>query len=450
MNSAVNLDEVNRELYARNAELAARNKTLSLLRKIDDITLTALETGDMTRKIAGVLAKEFYYPFVAVAVRERSGRKLIWQSVACLDRSARLCHISGDWKPIPLTKIKNACVRCLRTSRPAVVERVSDVIGESVTAQTVALIERAGEIKDTLLFPLSADKSVIGILVVGLNRRATELSRYERDTFSSLLNLVTIAIQKAQTYSSLLETTLKLRSANRKLKELDALKTEFLSIATHQLRTPLAVTKGYIAMLEGGMLGKLNPKQKQTVRTVEQSNEQLILLVNHLLDLTRIESGRLQVRPEPVVAQELITWTVDFLRPRALEKHLTLDAKLSTVPPVMADPEKLKEVLMNLIDNALKYTEAGGVTISLDLADGRARISVKDTGYGLTASDKARMFEMFSTGSASKHVKTTSGVGLYVCRKILEAMGGDIMAESKGKGRGSTFTVTLPLVQSKS
>jgi signal transduction histidine kinase len=263
------------------------------------------------------------------------------------------------------------------------------------------------------------------------------------------MNLVTIAIQKAQTYSSLVETTTKLRTANKKLKELDSFKTEFLSIASHQLRTPLAVVKGYAAMLKDGMLGSLNDKQTGAVATVQTAIEQLILLVNHLLDLTRIESGRLQVKPEVVDLNATLTWLIGFMQPKVVEKGLKLTLSSPNDIRVTADLEKLKEVLMNLVDNAVKYTEQGSVTVTVRTQKNLAVVEVKDTGYGLTPEDKARLFEKFATGSASKFVKTTSGLGLYVVRKLMTAMGGTVVAESKGKGKGSTFIVIIPLATDK-
>jgi signal transduction histidine kinase len=445
MDRAAELDAVNRELYARNAELAVRNKTLSLLRKIDEVTMTALETGDMTRGIAVILAKEFFYPFVAIALHNPHRHALEWTSVACKDKRAGFCEPGIIWNPIRLSSSTNACVRAFRKRTRVISSSLTDVLGKSISDDELALVKNSGNIHSVITFPLSSDQEKIGVLVIGLDRPANKLSRHEKDTFEPLLNLVTIAIEKAQIYSSLMDTTDKLRSANKKLKELDSLKTEFLSIASHQLRSPLAVMKGYMEMLGSGMLGKMSKKQTDALTTVRTSTEQLILLVNHLLDLTRIESGRLQVRLEPMDVAQTVEWVVKFMNPRAKEKGVELILTTVGTPKVQADPDKLKEVVMNLIDNALKYTEKGSVAVRIKKDQEFVSIEVKDTGYGLTSADKHRLFEKFSTGSASKFVKTTSGLGLYVCRKLVEAMKGTITADSKGAGKGSTFTVRLPV-----
>jgi len=400
-----------RELYVRNAELAVRNKTLSLLHKIDQTTLESLGEAEMAQRIARIFADEFRFWFVGIGIK--TGQTVTW-----VGRSADNADVQS-WLPRTKASVEKSMKTRQRQTLP-----------------------------EGFVFPLLYGKRTMGAFVIGLKRDNRELTEYERETIDGLLDLIVIAIDKAQTYEHLRITTAKLRAANRKLQELDSLKTEFLSIATHQLRTPLAVTKGYIAMLHDGMLGKLTLKQRQTVATVQQSNEQLIMLVNHLLDLTRIESGRLQVRLEPVSVHELVEWVVNFMKPRAKEKGIGIVLKGRTLSPVQADPEKLKEVIMNLVDNGIKYTEKGAVTVNVKQVENQVVVEVADTGYGLTPADREKMFEMFSTGSASKHVKTTSGVGLYVCRKLMEAMGGAITAESRGVGRGSTFTISLPMLQS--
>lgn len=231
--------------------------------------------------------------------------------------------------------------------------------------------------------------------------------------------------------------------------ELDLMKTEFLSIASHELRTPLAVTKGYVAMLTGGMVGEVNKKQEEALNHIKDSTESLILLVNHFLDLTRIESGKLTVKEEEIELQEgVVGWVVYFLKPRIEEKGL----KINFSPDkkkyfVKGDQDRLREVLMNLVGNAMKYTEKGKITVNIASDNASVTVTVSDTGYGLTAQDKRHLFEKFAMGSASKHVKTSSGFGLFVSHNLIKAMKGEIWAESDGPGKGSTFSIKLPLLK---
>jgi signal transduction histidine kinase len=238
-----------------------------------------------------------------------------------------------------------------------------------------------------------------------------------------------------------------LKLANKKLKELDSLKTEFLSIASHQLRTPLAVAKGYLSMLSEGMVGSVSKRQEKTISLLESNNEGLIALVNQLLNLSRIESNRLKINLSRVDLGKAASETSAFFAPRAKEKGTALRLEAPKAPIfVTADPEKLREILTNLLDNAIKYTEKGSITMRLS-HNGHAFVDVIDTGYGLTEKDKRHLFEKFASGSASAHANVTSGFGLFVVRKLAEAMGGSVSADSPGPGKGSTFRVALPLAK---
>ena len=441
------LDAANRELYAKNAELAVRNKTMSLLRKLDEAAMVSLATSDMTGEIATILSNEFNYRIVGISLVE--GHSLRWDAVACPASHDGICRLEPVRRPTAMSHPKNLCAKALRRGKRLVTKDLFSIFLPSYPRNDVeAFVNRYG-VESALVLPLLSGKQRVGALVIGLNRGVEDLTLYERETIEGLLSLIVIAIQKAQTHESLQRTTEKLRSANQKLKELDALKTEFLSIASHQLRTPLAVTKGYVAMLEDGMVGKVNTATKGALANIHQSTESLIMLVNHLLDLSRIESGKIQVKIETMDERAAAGWVTDFIRPKAVEKGITLTYKApAAAVTVKADPEKFKEIVMNLVDNAVKYTEKGNVSVTLGKEKKMAVLTVKDTGYGLTEKDLRHLFEKFARGSASKNVQASSGLGLYVVKKLAEAMGGSVEASSQGAGKGSTFTVRLPLAKS--
>lgn len=440
------LDSVNRELYAKNAELAVRNKTMALLRRLDEAAMGSLEVSPMAAQIVRILADEFNYGIVAIALCE--GRSLRWRASASASSAEGLCASGPEGRPTPLASRTNACAKALRAKKATRTKDLREVFVPSFLRPEVeAFAARAG-VKSALVIPLRSGRDGLGVIAIGLNRDAADLSEYERETLDGLMSLIVIAIQKAQTYESLQAATLKLRAANKKLQELDSLKTEFLSIASHQLRTPLAVAKGYVAMLEGGMVGKVNRKQHDALETVRTSTESLILLVNHLLDLTRIESGRLAVKSEPVDLNAVGEWVTSFMSQKAKETGLELSFKAPKKPVVaQGDGEKMKEIFMNLVDNAVKYTEKGSVRVTVEADGAKAVVRVADTGYGLSEQDKSHLFEKFARGSASKFVKSSSGLGLYVVRKLVEAMKGTIEAQSAGEGKGAAFEVRLPLAK---
>jgi signal transduction histidine kinase len=241
-----------------------------------------------------------------------------------------------------------------------------------------------------------------------------------------------------------------LEAANKELKRLDEAKTEFLSIASHQLRTPLTAIKGYLGMIEEGIYGEVPEKVKEVLHKVNDSNERLIRLVNSLLDISRLELGRMQFDIEKVDIEEMLENIIDEFHVAARKKGLKLvfEHPKEKLPEVKIDPLKMRQVFLNLVDNAIKYTYQGEVIVKAELKDHgreRIRISVSDTGMGIARKEINEIFKIYRRGTGVRLFPEGSGVGLYVAKKLIEAHKGRIWAESKGKGRGSTFYVEIPV-----
>lgn len=242
-----------------------------------------------------------------------------------------------------------------------------------------------------------------------------------------------------------------LKKANAELKKLDQLKSEFLSLASHQLRTPLSVIKGYISMVQEGSFGALPEKAREVLRKVYISNERMINLVNDFLNISRIESGRMRYSFEALRVEDLIAAAVDEFHEIAKDRKVNLIwvKPEEALPEAMVDKEKFHNVIMNLLDNALHYTQVGFIRVSVekDAKDpGRwVLITVQDTGAGMTREELDRIFQRFSRGEAGSRVYTEGlGLGLYLAKRIVSDHGGEIWAESKGRGQGSVFYIRLP------
>ncbi|HEY4509711.1 MAG TPA: ATP-binding protein [Candidatus Paceibacterota bacterium] len=240
--------------------------------------------------------------------------------------------------------------------------------------------------------------------------------------------------------------TKKLELANEELKRLDKAKSEFVSIASHQLRTPLTASKGYVSLVLDGTYGVLEEKFKKPLRNVYESNERLIRLVNDLLSLSRIESGKMKLEREPADITEIVQSVIDELQIKAEERGLKLIFEKSALTPFQAqlDKEKIRNVVLNLIDNAIRYTKKGSITTTIAKENNIIRLAVQDTGEGMTKEEIAKLFESFSRGQAGEKLSTEgAGLGLYIARQFVEMHKGKIWATSEGKGKGSTFHVEL-------
>ncbi len=240
----------------------------------------------------------------------------------------------------------------------------------------------------------------------------------------------------------------KLAVANDQLRKLDNAKTEFISIASHQLRTPLTAIKGFISLLLEGSYGKLNSKHQDVLNKVYTSNERLITLVEDLLNISRIESGRMEYKFERWDVAKMCSELNDSFVFKAKDRNLYLDYKKPEhpLPKIMTDGGKLREVISNLIDNALKYTPRGGVSIRLSKVGESIQVAVTDTGIGVPKEEIPYLFAKFSRGKDTSRLNTGGiGLGLYVGRSMMEALGGKIWAESEGEGKGSKFIIEVPI-----
>jgi signal transduction histidine kinase len=204
--------------------------------------------------------------------------------------------------------------------------------------------------------------------------------------------------------------------------------------------------KGILSMLLENFWGPLSSEQKKYLSQVYQSSERLLHLVEDLLNISRIEAGKMQFDFEPVDLEELVKEEVKEFEPQAFDKKLYLrfNKPASAMPKVKADSLKIRQVLQNLIDNSIKYTEKGGSEISLEKQDGTVLFAIKDTGVGLPPGQ--HLFEKFQRGQKATNQYTEGvGLGLYLGDKIIKAHGGKIWAESEGENKGSTFYFTLPI-----
>jgi signal transduction histidine kinase len=231
-------------------------------------------------------------------------------------------------------------------------------------------------------------------------------------------------------------------------------KSQFLANMSHELRTPLNAIIGYIEIMLSGMAGTFTEKQTQLQQHVHVNAKRLLALINDILDLAKIEAGRVEIRLTPTSPQKVITEIVDSMQSLAQQKHITLSANFAEDTPeiVLCDLGKVQQIVTNLVGNALKFTSQGGVTVGVSAPEsGKWKISVADTGKGMPADAVNYIFEMFrQVDGTDTREHTGTGLGLAITKRLIDRMGGTISVETQ-LGKGSSFTVTLPRqIQDKS
>jgi signal transduction histidine kinase len=259
--------------------------------------------------------------------------------------------------------------------------------------------------------------------------------------------LVRSVVREVKQREELQVLTEELKLANDKLLVLDKARAEFISIASHQLRTPPATIKWYLAAILSGDYGTLDPGVKETLIKAEVVNNSQISLIDDLLNASRIERGKMEFLFEPTDISTLAKITVDQLVPQATIKKLSLVyyPPERPLPEIMADKEKLRQVINNMIDNAIKYSTEGQIKISAFEKDGNVLVSVTDSGKGIEPDQLSGVFEKYNRGKDSATHATGLGLGMYVAKVVIEQHKGKIWAESQGQGRGSTFIFSIPI-----
>jgi signal transduction histidine kinase len=316
--------------------------------------------------------------------------------------------------------------------------QVSDVLAEGSydVVRIRSIFERHGY-RSVLAAPLLFERQIVGVLVVW-GREPGSFPKEVVDLLQTLATQSVLAIQNARLFREIEAKSRELEAASRH-------KSEFLANMSHELRTPLNAIIGFSEVLSERMFGDLNEKQEEYLRDIHESGQHLLSLINDILDLSKIEAGRMELELTdfdlPTAIENALTLVRERAGRRGIALHQAVDQGLGQM---RGDERKIKQVLLNLLSNAIKFTPEGGrVDVRADLVDGLAKISVTDTGVGIAPEDQEAVFEEFrQVGTADKKAEGT-GLGLTLCRKFIELHGGRIWVKSQ-VGAGSTFTFTLP------
>lgn len=291
---------------------------------------------------------------------------------------------------------------------------------------------------------------VLAIAVIAISLVEVSYSTNLNEIFLRMLFFIFVSVASVQLVRSVeleIRRKMELEIVNMRLVKLDETKSEFVSMASHQLRTPLTSSNGFMSMIREGFYGEVPQHLKEPLERVHKANLRLLGLVEDMLNVSRIESGKMvfNLKKEDIV--EVLRDIVEPFDIIAQRKDLGLKLFLPKhLPPVNIDKVKISEALSNLVDNAIKYSKVGTVTVKAELDGTFIKIVVQDTGIGIAKEDLSNVFEKFSRGTNQNRLTSTgTGLGLYFGKKVIEANYGMIRVESDGPGKGSRFVVEIPV-----
>ncbi len=341
-----------------------------------------------------------------------------------------------------------------------IVERAETVVVTELLEERSHLRRLLVSHKVAMIMPLTRGENLLGYLALG-EQRSTGYTKRDVRVLNTISDELVIAIQNALSVQEIKDinesleqriaaATAELRTSNARLKRLDATKDEFLSMASHQLRTPLTSIKGYLSMILEGDVGKVTKAQRQVLDEAFTSSQRMVHLIHDFLNVSRLQTGKFMLEKEEYDVAQLVSEEVETLRHVAVSRGITVEYKSDITTALMqVDDTKLRQVVVNFIDNALYYSPAGG-KVQIQLSQNRQRLefSVKDSGIGVPKVEQGHLFSKFYRATnARKQRPDGTGVGLYLAKKIINAHKGDVLFSSQ-EGKGSVFGFWLPLENS--
>jgi signal transduction histidine kinase len=315
--------------------------------------------------------------------------------------------------------------------------------------------------KVAMFAPLRRNDQLLGYIFVG-NRRGGRYSKKDANKLALIADELTIVVQNALSLEEVRElnatlqqridvATKELRSSNAQLKHIDEVKDEFMSMASHQLRTPLTSIKGYLSMVIDGDVGKITPRQHKLLLEAFNSSERMVRLIADFLNVSRLQTGRFIIEKVPADIKSAIKQEIKELELLASSHDIKLKLNMTEKPlPIVADESKIRQVVMNFVDNAIYYSPVKStIVVSVERVRDWMTVTVVDMGIGVPEDEQRKLFtKFFRAKNARKQRPDGTGVGLYLARRVITAHGGSIIFSSD-EGKGSTFGFRIPLDSSR-
>lgn len=441
------LEHVTEEMYKRNLELAQTNKTLSILRKIDELALESQESLEVFANVlASAIAATNSYPLVAILTQPHTHKNTLKLYGLSLGHPVNeeqrslfgkiQIDTNGEWfrgeEKAQVIDFHNLSLKKLTQSL-------------SFSDHDAKQIKQSLPIHSLLIVKLTARDRLVGLMAIGFLQEPDKISADELSLFERLSEAVGVAVDNKLLFEENKHILGQLQMTNEKLKALDVAKDEFISMASHQLRTPLTSVKGYLSMVLEGDTGKVTKDQQKLLNQAFTSSQRMVYLIADLLNVSRLRTGKFVIETVPTNLAEIVQGEIDQLHETAAARNLKLTYnKPATFPTLMLDETKTRQVIMNFVDNAIYYTPAGGhITAKVTETKQSVEFTVTDDGMGIPKADQHHLFtKFFRAGNAQKARPDGTGLGLFMAKKVIVAQGGSLIFKS-AEGKGSTFGFTF-------
>jgi len=431
--------------------LVDKNRALDATYKLIEIVLGTNDFDEMTQKIADIIPMALGYELAILWLVDEAKQKLVKTAISqSIKDEDTLKRLKDSLKNsfIALGYEENLCVKAIRDQKLYVSENLYDLLSPAVNFEDAKELQQILGTKLNVVTPLLAREKVIGALIISMSKTTNQLSDFEKEMLRKFSETAGVALENSRFYKNLKEAKEELNEAYENLMVLNKMKDEFLTVASHELRTPMTIVKSYLWMLDQQKTGKLNRKQIEYLEKASKGTQRMIDLINDMLNISRFEQDKVTFNMEQVNICELIKEVITSFEIKINNKGIYLNFDENCKDAfVDVDKEKIKNVLINLIDNGVKFTEKGGITIGVDNEEDKVVMWMKDTGSGINPEDLPKLFHKFGRVDNSYTIASDTGgtgLGLYIVKLYVEGMGGRVWATSYGVGKGSTFWISIP------
>ncbi len=432
------------ELNKTQEELDKRIKGLYTLHELGKTINRIFDVNELFESLSKDVVLELgFEKCIVVTIEHKSKKLIIRKEVGYTDsKLTELYEIIESSPILKRTLVKN-----------------ESLIYNRLTKKDKNALELANNFKVNAfcVAPIVLKDTAIGLLFMGSESPYARVTESDLEIISIFTAQISVAMENAHLYEQIWkshqelearvkERTKELANANEELKKLDQMKSDFVSAVSHELRTPLTSIKGYASILYDGRLGKVNPEQCERLRRINKHSNNLAKLINDLLDMSRIESGKVEMEMSEVLLKDILENVLDIIRPQTEEKKIVLSWNIPDKPLVIyADSTHIERVFINILGNAVKFTPGKGkINITIEDNTSEVKVKISDTGSGIAVHDLSKIFdEFYRTDNPINRKEKGSGLGLSLVKRIIKVHKGEIWAESK-LDKGTTFIFTLP------
>ncbi|MFH1564596.1 MAG: ATP-binding protein [bacterium] len=447
------LEKLTKELQSQTENLQAKTQDLQSLLDIAKVSTLSLKTKEVTQEILNAIPeklKHLEYIGGLLTMRDDKSQRLRTYAVTktpLIQKALRILNKPFEKQSTPLNGRNSLLLKTLNDGKIYSSDKIENFITPPVPKRIAQATQRIIRMRTGVGVPITIRGKIEGVIMFAIKRKVDEIDKRDKEIMTAFANHLGLTIENSRLFEETTQKSKQLQRANKNLVELADAKSNFLSVASHQLRTPVSIVKGMLSMLVDGDVPK--DKEHQFIERSFANLKRLNNIIHDLLSASAVEGVDFKLNKKMTQIDDIIKKVVEERTEKATAKNLKLiyNQPKTLIKPLNIDDNKITEVIANLIDNAIQYTPSGKIEINADVKNKNFVFKIKDTGIGIKAKDFSKLFQKISRLPNAINIRPDgTGLGLYLVQKIIKAHNGKVDVKSSGvNGEGSEFGFWLPM-----